>query len=134
VGLSIVLYRDWNDFAQIIRQGRQTMSKYEIQSDERDWNAFLYGAAIGFVVGGAAALLFAPKSGDELRGDIGEAIEELKDRAEKTVDELQVTAADIVSRSRQTIEETRENLVRSVEAGKEAYALKKEELTAQLDS
>ena len=110
------------------------MSKYEIESEGHDWNAFLCGAAIGFIVGGTAALLLASKSGDALRGDIGEAFEELKDRAEKAVDDLQIAANDVIARSRQTLEDTRENLVRSVEAGKEAYAQKKDELTAQLDS
>lgn len=110
------------------------MSDYEIESEGHDWNAFLCGAAIGFIVGGTAALLLTPKSGDALRGDMGGAFEDLKDRAEKAVDDLQTAANDLVDRSKRTLEETRENLVRSVEAGKEAYAQKKDELTAQLDS
>lgn len=37
--------------------------------------------AAGVVVGGAAALLLAPKSGSKLRTDISDGIGELKDRA-----------------------------------------------------
>jgi len=42
---------------------------------------FIIGTLIGGMVGAAAALLFAPKSGKELRGDINEGASQVKDRA-----------------------------------------------------
>lgn len=92
------------------------------------------GVVIGFLVGGALALLLAPKSGAQLRGDIGDALDDLKDKAEQMVDDLQVSAADMVAKSRSVLDQTKDNLARSVEAGKEAYVQKKEELTAKLES
>src|SRR5206468_708323 len=98
------------------------------------WTSVLAGITIGFVVGASLALLFAPKSGADLRSDIGDAVDGLKDKAEQVLDDLQGSASDLVARSKSTIEKTRENIVRSVEAGKEAYVQKKDELTAQLES
>lgn len=103
-------------------------------NDMQVWVNVAAGVVIGFVVGGALALLLAPKSGVQLRGDIGDALDDLKDKAEQMVDDIQVSAADMVARSRSMLDDTKENLVRSVEAGKEAYTQKKEELTAKLES
>lgn len=105
----------------------------ETEQSERVWGGIATGAAIGFLVGGALALLFAPKAGNQLRADLGNAVEDLKDKAEQVIDELQENSTDWSSRSREIIEQTRENLVRSVEAGKEAYLHKRDELSTQLD-
>jgi len=44
----------------------------------------VFGAMIlGALMGGIAALLLAPKSGEELRGDIGDAATRAKERAEE---------------------------------------------------
>jgi gas vesicle protein len=42
---------------------------------------FLVGTFIGAAVGASLALLFAPKSGKELRGDINEGAYQVRDRA-----------------------------------------------------
>ena len=47
----------------------------------RNNNSFFLGALFGGVVAGVAALLFAPKSGRELRDDIGQEMDELIDLA-----------------------------------------------------
>jgi gas vesicle protein len=44
---------------------------------------FLMGALVGGAIGGIVALLFAPKSGRELRQDIAEKTEEVYDKAQK---------------------------------------------------
>jgi gas vesicle protein len=98
------------------------------------WGSIFAGAVIGLVVGGGLALLFAPKAGPELRADFGDTVEDLKDKAEQVIDDLQASTSDLVARSRTILEQTRENLARSVEAGKDAYIQKKDELTAQLDA
>jgi gas vesicle protein len=110
-------------------------SEYEMDNDKTQvWGSIAAGVLIGVVVGGSLALLFAPKSGSETRADLGKAVDDLQDRAEKVIDDLQVSASDLVSRSKAVLDQTRENIVRSVEVGKDAYAQKKEELTSQLDS
>src|SRR5699024_12850906 len=42
---------------------------------------FIIGTLIGGIVGASAALLFAPKSGKELRGDINQGASQMKDKA-----------------------------------------------------
>ncbi len=43
--------------------------------------AVMGALAMGAVIGAAAALLLAPKTGEELRGDLGEAAAKAKERA-----------------------------------------------------
>lgn len=98
---------------------------------EEDDSSTFVNLAAGFVVGlatgGLLGLLFAPKPGAELR-------EDLKDRAEETMDRLQEATSELVNRSKELAEQTRENLTHSIEAGKAAYSEKREELMAQLDA
>ena len=116
-------------------------SEYDMTADEGGeigdgksvWGNILAGALIGVVVGGGLALLFAPKAGPELRSDLGGAVDDLKDRAEQVLGDLQGSTGDLLARSRAILDQTRENVVRSVEAGKDAYAQRKDELTAQID-
>ena len=115
------------------------MSSSEYEVEEADDNGLglgniLAGVVIGVLVGGGLALLFAPKPGVELRGDLGDAVDDVRARAEQLIDDLQNTTQDLVTRSRSIVDQTRENLVRSVDAGREAYTQKKDELTAQFDS
>ena len=98
------------------------------------WSSVAAGAVIGVLVGGGLALLFAPKAGRETRSDINTALDDLKVRAEQVLDDLQDSTANLSTRSRQVIEQTRENIVRSVEAGKDAYSDKKQEMTSQLEA
>jgi gas vesicle protein len=80
------------------------------------WGSIAAGVLIGVAVGGVLGILFAPKSGEALREDLEDALDNLKAQTEKTIDDL------------------RENITRSVEAGRDAYSQKKQELTSQLES
>lgn len=116
-------------------KGKMATSEYEMDSENGHlWGSIAAGVLIGVVVGGACALLFAPKSGAQTRADIGQAVDDLKERTEKVIDDLQVSASELVTQSKSVLEQTRENIIRSVEAGKEAYVQKKDELTSQLDT
>jgi gas vesicle protein len=98
--------------------------------EENDSNVFVSvatGVVIGLAVGGVLGLLFAPKPGTELR-------EDLKDKTEEALDRLQEATSDLVARSKELAAQTKENLAHSLEAGKAAYAEKREELMAQLDA
>jgi gas vesicle protein len=48
----------------------------------------LAGIGLGAIVGAAAGLLFAPKTGEETREDIKRAAEDLKVKAESVIGEL----------------------------------------------
>ena len=106
----------------------------EVSEGGHVWGSILAGVLIGTVVGGALALLFAPKPGTAVRAELEGTVDDLRDRAEQVIDDLQASATDLVTRSRDILDRTRENITRSVEAGKEAYVQKKEELSSQLDT
>lgn len=90
------------------------------------WAAAAAGIVIGVAVGGLLGLLFAPRPGRETR-------EEIKDRAEQTLDELRDAAGELAERTRELADRTRENVAHSIEAGRDAYLRTRDELTARLD-
>ena len=58
--------------------------------DSEDKNALVYllaGFGLGALVGAAARMLFAPKPGAEVRGEITEKYKELKGRTEEWIAE-----------------------------------------------
>jgi gas vesicle protein len=56
---------------------------------ENSGKDFVVGAVIGAAVGAGLALLFAPKSGKELRGDINQGTVQVRDRASEWKDVAQ---------------------------------------------
>jgi gas vesicle protein len=58
------------------------MQNYENSGTGSSMN-FLFGIIVGAVAGAGIALLFAPKSGAELRSDLGNQMHSLKDSAAK---------------------------------------------------
>jgi gas vesicle protein len=62
---------------------------------------FLIGALVGGIIGSAVALLFAPKSGRELRQDIGEGYQVV-------VDKTTELAGDLGQRSSQLVDQAKE--------------------------
>jgi gas vesicle protein len=97
---------------------------------------FLIGGAVGAV----AALLFAPKSGRELRGDIADATRQGVDRARDKANEYYEVsreratefystasskAGEVAGAARQAAAKRGENLSAAIDAGKRAYAEEK---------
>lgn len=61
-----------------------------------DSNALLYmlaGVGLGAIIGAAAGLLFAPKSGEETRNDLNDRYKELKGKTEEWVSEQRAKKA-----------------------------------------
>ena len=88
--------------------------------------------AIGALVGAAAALLFAPKSGRELREDLADATRKGVDRARETGSQISARAGEyyetaasrageLASGVRDAASRRGERLSAAVEAGKQAY-------------
>jgi gas vesicle protein len=48
----------------------------------------LVGIGVGAIVGGAVAMLFAPKTGTEMRQMIGERVPEIVDKAKQKINSL----------------------------------------------
>jgi gas vesicle protein len=64
-------------------------------SQQQDHSAlyFLAGIGLGALIGAAAGMLLAPKTGDELRGDLNEKFKELKGKTEEWINEHRVKKA-----------------------------------------
>ena len=65
---------------------------------------FLVGALVGGAVGAIVALLFAPKSGKELRRDIADRSEDLVDKAQEFFTKEKEQVEDVVNEGRMKAE------------------------------
>lgn len=100
---------------------------------------FLWGLAVG----AAAALLFAPTSGEELRETIRDRARRLKDRAVEKAGDFEEQVGETYERARAKVEEeidaarryvgdTRDTAKEVVSAGKAAASTAREELERRL--
>ena len=99
--------------------------KYEYEKEESSATTKLTYLLIGGGIGAILALLFAPKSGEELRGDIADAtrkgIEKSKETAalvgERAGDYYEVTR----EKAKEAVASTKNPFSAAIDAGKEAY-------------
>jgi gas vesicle protein len=61
---------------------------------------FAYGLLVGTALGAAVALLFAPKPGSELRGQLADATTRIRERAGHVYNRASAAMDDMASRSR----------------------------------
>lgn len=102
-----------------------------MSSDREERNVlmnFLAGMGLGALIGAATALLLAPKSGEETRGDLKHVAEDLCSRADKVIHDLSESGEELVKKSREVLEGTKARLQQAVETGKHAVAKKSQEL------
>ncbi|UCC47764.1 MAG: YtxH domain-containing protein [Gemmatimonadota bacterium] len=76
---------------------------------------FIWGALLG----AAAALLLAPKSGAETQEELKERARRLRERAEGKAEELQDTLQDALARGRREVEDRYETAKKTVSEGRE---------------
>jgi gas vesicle protein len=86
----------------------------------------------GMLLGAAAALLFAPKSGRETRRELSDSVYRLRDQAEDKVREVQDAVTDTVEDVRRQFEDGIDTARRAVESGKEAARASREEVERQM--
>ncbi len=126
------------------------MSDHERTSSAIDRLTYLF---IGAGIGATIALLFAPKPGRELRGDIADAsrrgVEYTREtsrrvgekavdaygaatsKAQEIVGTTQAKAHQLIETGKDTVASKREQLHAAIEAGKEAYTEEKERARAK---
>lgn len=73
--------------------------------------AFVVGAGVGAVV----ALLLAPKSGEELRGDIVDGVNE-------SVNQVRSTGRDLKRRAQRAVDLAKDQVQDAIDAGDRAYS------------
>ena len=113
---------------------------YRSRREEPNFSTQLTCFVLGGAVGALAALMFAPKSGRELRGDIADVTRQGVDRARdkageyyevsrERATELYATASskagEVAGEVRQAATRRGENLSAAIDAGKRAYAEEK---------
>jgi gas vesicle protein len=81
------------------------------KSDVRG-TAFTFALGIG--VGAAIALLFSPKSGEEIRGQIADTVND-------GVKQLKATGADLSDRAQDFVESAKDQMQDAFEAGESAF-------------
>lgn len=88
---------------------------------------WIWGAAIGAVVGSVTALLFAPKPGRELRKDIADGARQVGEKTQQVAEKVGEQSAELASR----VKETAGGLVSEFQAwraAKEKGTLEEEEV------
>ncbi len=77
-----------------------------------DLGTIIIAGAIGATVGAVVALLLAPKSGSELRADIGDKAREYAEKAKETAHEVaekaREAAHEVAERAREKVAEVRD--------------------------
>ncbi|MEH7414683.1 YtxH domain-containing protein [Neobacillus drentensis] len=81
-----------------------TSREYESRETNQSGNegassTFLWGAIIGGVVGAAAALLFAPKAGRELRSSLGSQADSIMDKTANLRENVVAKSNELVSKT-----------------------------------
>jgi len=76
---------------------------------------------LGFGIGVAIGVLFAPQSGEETRRLLRAKAEEGKEFLKKQGEELRESASELVEKGRSAVIRQKEQLAAAVEAGKQAY-------------
>lgn len=94
---------------------------------------FFAGFLVGALVGAAAALLFAPQSGEETRTLIRDKGIELKERADDLSEEARKRAEEIQDQAKERTDELQVKVKQAVEEGKSAATKKKEDLLSQIE-
>ncbi len=84
--------------------------------------SFVAGAAIG----AGLALLYAPKSGQELRGDIADFAEDAVDKIKEYTKEAQEKIKTAIEEGKDVIVEKKSILASAIAAGREAMKKEKE--------
>ncbi|MHB9133146.1 MAG: YtxH domain-containing protein [Armatimonadota bacterium] len=89
------------------------------------WLDALCGFAVGLTIGATVSLLYAPKSGKELRNDLGERLDDMKTR----IDEV---AKQVTEVTKARLAETRADLAQSVEVARASAAEREAELRQRM--
>lgn len=85
---------------------------------------WLWGAAIGTIVGSVTALLFAPKAGKELRKDIAEGARQVGEKTQEVAEKVTEQGAVIVSK----VKETAEGLISEIQSRRPGKDVASEEI------
>ena len=87
---------------------------------ERDGSGFLWFLA-GLGIGAAVGILYAPKSGDEVRQQLRAAAEDLPDKAKERARQAREQAGSWAEKGRDYLNQQKDQIRSAYEAGRQAY-------------
>lgn len=88
---------------------------------------FLAGLGVGALIGAAAALMMAPKSGNETREDMKTLSDDFVAKASKATKELTESSQELLKKGKELLDATTAKVHEAVDAGKQAIEKKKTE-------
>jgi gas vesicle protein len=102
-------------------------------SEKSGGGEFIAGFLVGALIGAAAAILFAPQSGEETRVMIHDKGIELKDRAEELSVEARRRAEEAQAQAKGKAQEIQTRVKQAIEEGKATATTKKADLLTELE-
>ena len=109
------------------------MSKEANSGSDDSIVTFLAGMALGVIGGGLVGILFAPKSGDELRGDAHIFMRSLPSRVNEEFKNPNAKTREFIDKTRYGIENQVGKVKKDRDAGRMAKAKHAEELATGYD-
>ncbi len=106
------------------------MANESYKSDGDGILLFLSGMALGIIGGGLAGVLFAPKSGDELRADANAFVRSLPGRMNEELHNPNARTREFIEKTRYSIENQVGKVKKDRDADRMAKAKKAEELAS----
>jgi gas vesicle protein len=100
-----------------------------VERDSGNVGVFLLGAALG----AAAALLFAPRSGEETQREIKERVTRLRDAAEQRVRDVQQQLGERLDHTREEVRDRVDSIRDAVESGRQAASDARAELEGRIE-
>ena len=99
-------------------------------ADRNEIGKIVLAFVAGGVVGALTGVLLAPLSGAETRQKIKEVSIGAKEKALEKIDDAKSGASNLFARGKDKVGELKSSVSAAVEAGKEAYKQKKEEVSS----
>jgi gas vesicle protein len=103
-------------------------------TDQKKTAGILLGTLIGFSVGAAAALLLAPKSGKELRGEIADQYRNTSDKTQDLARRVGDKTAELAEIVKDTGGQLKDGVAAAIEGFREAQSLPERSAAATPES
>jgi len=100
--------------------------KYEESDNGAGPGAWLMSFVLGGLIGAAAALLLAPKSGRQTREQIRDIAEDAKEKAEGYYDQARDKISMAMQKGAEVFQQKKDQVESTIEKGKDAYRKAKE--------
>ncbi|MFA5104430.1 MAG: YtxH domain-containing protein [Candidatus Margulisiibacteriota bacterium] len=98
-------------------------------ADRKD--SFFGGLLIGSIIGGAAAFLLTPFTGDEARKKLKEKIGEFKEGDPERTEKIKASGQEVISNTIASIEEGIQKIALAIDEAKKASDEKRQELEGE---